>query len=72
MQAMVSIQNQVMDYPGLGESFDASRTFMPAGQGAGLIREIKPAAEVVRDIIREAEAVIEQRFVEPSRERQTS
>jgi NAD(P)H-dependent flavin oxidoreductase YrpB (nitropropane dioxygenase family) len=56
-----------MDYPGLGESFDPSRTFMPAGQGVGLIREIKPAAEVVRDIIREAEAVIEKRFVAPSK-----
>jgi enoyl-[acyl-carrier protein] reductase II len=71
-QAMTSIQNQVMDYPGLGETFDASKTFMPAGQGAGLIHEIKPAAEVVHDIIREAEAVIEKRFVEPSREKQAS
>ncbi|MEX0683542.1 MAG: nitronate monooxygenase [Dehalococcoidia bacterium] len=66
MQAMVSIQNKVMDYPGLGESFDAARTFMPAGQGAGLVHEIKPAAEVVRDIVREAEAVIDKRFVQPS------
>ncbi|HUF53623.1 MAG TPA: nitronate monooxygenase [Dehalococcoidia bacterium] len=70
-QAMTSIQNQVMDYPGLGETFDASKTFMPAGQGAGLIHEIKPAAEVVHDIIAEAEAVIEKRFVEPSREKQS-
>jgi enoyl-[acyl-carrier protein] reductase II len=71
-QAMTSIQNQAMDYPGVGESFDPARTFMPAGQGVGLIHEIKPAEEVVRDIVREAEAVIEKRFVEPSRERQTS
>jgi enoyl-[acyl-carrier protein] reductase II len=68
MQAVTSVQNQVMDYPGLTESFDAKRTFMPAGQGAGLINEIKPAADVVHDIIREAEAVIEKRFVEPSRQ----
>ncbi|MEX0683545.1 MAG: hypothetical protein WD904_05490 [Dehalococcoidia bacterium] len=68
---MTSIQNKVMDYPGLGESFDAARTFMPAGQGAGLVHEIKPAAEVVRDIVREAEAVIDKRFVQPSLERQT-
>ena len=40
---------------------------MPAGQGVGLIHEIKPAGEIVRDIVREAEAVIEQRFVRPSR-----
>jgi NAD(P)H-dependent flavin oxidoreductase YrpB (nitropropane dioxygenase family) len=40
---------------------------MPAGQGVGMIHEIKPAAEIVRDIVREAETVIEKRFVQPSR-----
>ncbi len=72
MQAAISVQNQVMDYPGVTESFDATRTFMPAGQGAGMIREIKPAADVFRDIVREAEAVIEKRFVKPSLEAQKS
>lgn len=67
MQAMTSMQNQAMDYPGLGESFDPAKTFMPAGQGVGMIHEIKPAAEIVRDIVREAETVIEKRFVQPSR-----
>jgi enoyl-[acyl-carrier protein] reductase II len=71
-QAMTSVQNQVMDYPGVTESFDVERTFMPAGQGAGMIREIKPAADVVRDIVREAEAVIDERFVKPSLEAQKS
>jgi NAD(P)H-dependent flavin oxidoreductase YrpB (nitropropane dioxygenase family) len=61
-----------MDYPGLTESFDASRTVKPAGQGSGMIHEIKPAAEVVRDIVREAEAVIDKRFVQPSLEAQKS
>ena len=65
-QAMTSMKNQAMDYPGLTESFDPKRTFMPAGQGVGLIHEIKPAADVVRDIVAEAEAVIAKRFVEPS------
>jgi enoyl-[acyl-carrier protein] reductase II len=72
MQAITSMQNQVMDYPGLTESFDATRTFMPAGQGAGMIRDIRPAADVVRDIVREAEAVIEERFVKPSLEARKS
>ena len=70
-QAMVSVQNQVMDYPGLTESFDVTRTFMPAGQGVGMIHEIKPAAEIVRDIVREAEAVIDKRFVQPSLQTQS-
>jgi enoyl-[acyl-carrier protein] reductase II len=59
MQAMISIQNRAMDYMGVGDSFDAARTFMPAGQGAGLIHEIKPAADVVQEIVGEAERVLE-------------
>jgi NAD(P)H-dependent flavin oxidoreductase YrpB (nitropropane dioxygenase family) len=47
-----------MDYMGVGRGADPERTFMPAGQGMGLIREIKPAAEVVRDVVREAEEVL--------------
>lgn len=70
MQAMHSVQERVMDYPGVTETFDANRTFMPAGQGSGLVHGIKPAGEVVRDIIREAEEVIRDRFVAPSLEPQ--
>ena len=39
---------------------------MPAGQGAGLIHDIKPAGDILRDIVREAEAVIDERFVRPA------
>ncbi len=51
-----------MDYMGLTDRFDADRTFMPAGQGVGLVHEIAPAAEVFRRIVREAEDVIEHTF----------
>ena len=70
MQAGISIQNRVMDYMGVGNTFDATRTFLPAGQSAGLVHEIKPAGQIVRDIIEEARQVIESRFVEPSLEKQ--
>lgn len=70
MQAMHSVQEQVMDYPGVTSVFDAARTFMPAGQGAGMIREIKPAADVFRDIVNEAEEVIEKLFSGRALERQ--
>lgn len=66
IQAAISVQNRVMDYMGLTGEFDPRRTFMPAGQSAGLIREIKPAAQIVRDIVEEAEAVIRQRFTAPN------
>jgi enoyl-[acyl-carrier protein] reductase II len=58
-QGMISRQNGVMNYAGIGGAHaDPDRTFMPTGQGAGLIGEIKPAAEVFADLIREAEATI--------------
>jgi enoyl-[acyl-carrier protein] reductase II len=58
MQIMHSVQQGVMDYPGLYGDGDAARDFMPAGQGMGLIREIKPAAAVMADILQEADAVL--------------
>ena len=58
MQNLNSVQEGVMDSPGLFGEGNPERDFMPAGQGMGLIREIKPAAEVLADIIREAEAVL--------------
>lgn len=59
MQVGISVQQGVMDYAGVGGGDgDAERDFMPAGQGMGMINEIKPAAEVMADVIREAEAVL--------------
>jgi len=59
MQAGISAQEGVMDYMGRGDRFDPNRTFLPAGQGAGLIHDVKPAAEIFADIVREAEEVLE-------------
>ncbi len=58
IQAGISAREGVMDYMGRGDHFDPNRTFMPAGQGAGLIHEMKPAGEVFADIVREAEETI--------------
>jgi enoyl-[acyl-carrier protein] reductase II len=57
MQMIHSMKEGVMDYMGAGgRDADPDRTFMPAGQGMGLIHEIKPARDVMRDLIRETEA----------------
>ena len=58
MQAAYSFQEGVMDYMGIGRGADPERSFMPAGQGVGMIRAVKPAADVIADLIREAEAVL--------------
>ena len=66
MQAGTSIQEGVMDYMGHTDHFDPDRTFLPAGQGAGLVHEVKPAAEIFEDILREAEEMLRERFQLPA------
>ena len=58
IQAAYSIQEGVLDYMGVGRGADPDRTFMPAGQGMGMIRQVKPAGAVLADLVREAEAVL--------------
>ena len=62
MQAGISLQEGVMDYMGHTKQFDPQRTFLPAGQGSGGIHNIRPAAEVFREIVAEAEQIIRERF----------
>ncbi len=66
MQAGHSMREGVMDYMGVADHFDRERTFLPAGQGSGLIHEVKPAAEIFADIVREAQSIIGQRFQVPT------
>jgi enoyl-[acyl-carrier protein] reductase II len=54
-QLMISTQRDVMAY---WARADPERTCMPAGQGVGGFRDIKPAAEVFDEIVRSAEAVL--------------
>jgi enoyl-[acyl-carrier protein] reductase II len=56
MQMIHSAQEGLIDYMGQSGDADPDRTFMPAGQGLGLIRDVKPAGEVMMDLIRETEA----------------
>ncbi len=42
-----------------GTEVDVSKEFMPAGQGAGAIRELTPAGDLVRQIMAEAERTID-------------
>jgi enoyl-[acyl-carrier protein] reductase II len=59
-QAMLSHQAGVMG--GIGgqiEGLDRSRSAFAMGQGAGSVREVKPAGEIVREMVAEAEEVLE-------------
>jgi enoyl-[acyl-carrier protein] reductase II len=56
-QLIQSAMAGVMNYVDDGAT-DPERTCMPAGQGIGAIHEILPAGEIVRQVVREAGAVI--------------
>lgn len=59
-QASVSAKAGVnhLGFPN-GTEVEENKEFMPAGQGAGAINELIPAGDIVRSMVREAEAVIE-------------
>src|SRR5438093_707500 len=60
-QLMISSQRNVMAY--WNPEVDPERTCFPAGQGVGGFREIKPAGEVLREIVAQAEAILRRGLV---------
>lgn len=55
-QLLISTGKQVMAY--WNPEVDAETTCMPAGQGVGSFREIRPAGDVLREIVAEAEGIL--------------
>ena len=55
-QRMISSQRDVMGY--FRPHADALRACFPAGQAVGSFHAIKPAGEVLREIVAQAEAVL--------------
>jgi NAD(P)H-dependent flavin oxidoreductase YrpB (nitropropane dioxygenase family) len=53
---MISAQRRVMAY--WEAQADPERTCFPAGQGVGAFREIKPAGELLHEIVAQAERVL--------------
>lgn len=66
-QAAYSSKQGLMEYMGTRGVCDPGRTFMPAGQGSGSIRDVRPAGEILRAIVEDAERVAAQRFAAASR-----
>jgi enoyl-[acyl-carrier protein] reductase II len=62
-QIVYSSQQGVLDYVGRQGNCDPQKTFMPAGQGSGGIHDVRPAAEIFKDIVAEAERVVAERFL---------
>ena len=56
-QLMISGQRGVIAY--WNPEADPARTCFPAGQGVGAFREIRPAGEVLREIVVQAEAILD-------------
>ncbi|MBI5115219.1 nitronate monooxygenase [Candidatus Poribacteria bacterium] len=59
-QIMVSMEAGVVSFVTDGEIHDATRQCMPAGQVTGMIHEIKPAAQIVKETVAEAERILKQ------------
>jgi enoyl-[acyl-carrier protein] reductase II len=59
-QILVSMEAEVVNFVTDGEIHDASRQCMPAGQVTGMIHEIKPAAQIVKETVAEAEHILKQ------------
>ena len=45
---------------------DPARTCMPAGQGVGSFHDIRPAGEVLRAIVAQAEAILRRGVIAPA------
>ncbi len=60
-QAIASSQANVnhLGYPS-GTQVDTSREFYPAGQGAGAVKSLIPAGDLVNDIVAQAEKILSQ------------
>jgi enoyl-[acyl-carrier protein] reductase II len=61
-QIMVSMERNVMDYMGIQGDCDPETSFMPAGQGSGLVHDVRPAGDILRSILREAEEIVRTRL----------
>ena len=57
--SMALVRYAASSYPSLGFSGEIDYTVLYAGESCHLIHDIKPAAQIVRDMVREAEEVIE-------------
>lgn len=62
-QVLHSSQQDVMDYVGRGGGCDSQRTFMPTGQGSGGIHDVRPAGEILRSIVADAERIVAEKFI---------
>jgi enoyl-[acyl-carrier protein] reductase II len=53
-QLFHSARAGVTDYMGMQGDCDPARTFMPAGQGLGMIHDVRPAADILQEIVVDA------------------
>ena len=56
-QIIRSAELGLLDYMGVKSDADAEKTFLPAGQGLGMINSVESAEDVVRALVKESEKV---------------
>jgi len=61
LQAMTSIENNVLSFVTTGQVHDPTRECMPCGQICGMIKDVRGAGEIVEQVLREAEKVMGRR-----------
>jgi enoyl-[acyl-carrier protein] reductase II len=59
-QIMVSMEAGVLNFISDGEIRDAKLQCMPAGQITGIIHEVKPAADILRETVAQAERILKE------------
>jgi len=59
LQAMTSIESNALSFVTTGEVHDPTRECMPCGQICGMIKDVRGAAKIVEQVMREAEEVME-------------
>ena len=57
-QAMITLQRKAMNFIATGEVQDPKREVLPAGQITGMIKDVRGAGEIMKEIVAQAEEIL--------------
>lgn len=62
-QAMITLQRKAMNFIALGKVLDPQKEVLAAGQITGMIQDVRPAKQIVDEIVEQAEDILEKNVV---------